>query len=158
MPYRHLSAWRGTFTMERMTTQTKIIVTTAAVLAVVDIAVRAFLPARTVVIREVAPAPVRMTGQSADVLTVRQLRIVDDAGNVKIEMKVNSDNDPGILMFDNSGTERLQLDTFQGIPSLILNDEQENRRVYFGMDSSTGEGSYQTYDADQAISHERNDN
>lgn len=144
--------------MERMTTQTKIIVATAAVLAVVDIAVRAFLPARTVVIREAAPAPVMMTGQSADVLTVRQLRIVDESGNVKIDMKVNSNSDPGILMFDNSGTERLQIDTFQGIPSLILNDEQENRRVYFGMDSSSGDGSYQTYTADSAIPHDRNDN
>lgn len=140
--------------MERMTTQTKIIVATAAVLAIVDIAVRAFLPARTIVIRESAPAP---SSVSADVLTVRQLRVVDHAGNVKVELKVNSDSQPGLLMFDSNGVERLQLDTFQGIPSLILNDEQENRRVYFGMGDS-GEGSYQVYSADDAIPHERNDN
>jgi hypothetical protein len=142
--------------MERMTTQTKIIVATAAVLAVVDIAVRAFLPARTVVIREASP--VSAVTQSADVLTVRQLRIVDGEGNVKIELKVNGNNDPGMLMFDNKGTERLQLDTFQGVPSLILNDDQELRRVYFGMSSSTGEGMYQTYDDSAAVPHERNDN
>lgn len=136
--------------MERMTTQTKIIVATAAALAVVDIAVRAFLPARTVVIRE--------ANTNADVLTVRQLRIVDERGEVKMDLKVNRSGDPGLLMFDRTGTERLQLDTFQAIPSLILMDQDENRRVYFGMDSGTGEGSFQNYSAIEAIPHERNDN
>ena len=136
--------------MERMTTQTKIIVATAAVLAVVDIAVRAFLPARTVVIRE--------ANTNANVLTVRQLRIVDDSGEVKMDLKVNSNGDPGMLMFDSTGTERLQLDTFQNIPSLILLDQAENRRVYFGMDSGSGDGVYNTYTSEDAVSHDRHDN
>ncbi len=136
--------------MERMTTQTKIIVATAAVLAVVDIAVRAFLPARTVVIRE--------ANTNSDILTVRQLRIVDNNGDVKIDLKVNSNGDPGMLMFDSTGTERLQLDTFQNIPSLILLDRDENRRVYFGMDSGSGDGIYNTYTTQDALSHDRNDN
>jgi hypothetical protein len=135
--------------MERMTTQTKIIVATAAALAVVDIAVRAFLPTRTVVIRE--------ANTNADVLTVRQLRIVDSNGEVKMDLKVNRNGDPGLLMFDSSGTERLQLDTFQNIPSLILMDDNENRRVYFGMERSSGEGVFQNYSQEEAISHERND-
>ena len=138
--------------MERMTTQTKIIVATAAVLAVVDIAVRAFLPTRTVVVHETAPA-----NANASVLTVRQLRIVDESGEVKMDMKVNSQGNPGILMFDSSGTERLQLDTFQDIPSLILMDSNENRRVYFGMESGSGDGTYQNYDEDNAVTHDRND-
>jgi hypothetical protein len=136
--------------MERMTTQTKIIVATAAALAVVDIAVRAFLPARTVVIRE--------ANTNANTLTVRQLRIVDDAGTVKMDLKVNSNGDPGLLMFDSTGTERLQLDTFQNIPSLILLDQDENRRVYFGMESDTGDGTFHNYSADQASPHIRHDN
>jgi hypothetical protein len=135
--------------MERMTTQTKIIVATAAVLAVVDIAVRAFLPARTVVIRE---------GNTSGTLTVRQLRIVDEAGNIKMDLKVNRDGDPGLLMFDSTGTERLQLDTFQNIPSLILMDQDENRRVYFGMERDSGEGAYHTYSNDETYPHERHDN
>ena len=139
--------------MERMTTQTKIIVATAAVLAVVDIAVRAFLPTRTVVVHEMA-AP---ANTNASVLTVRQLQIVDESGQVKMDMKVNSQGNPGILMFDSSGTERLQLDTFQDIPSLILMDSNENRRVYFGMDSGSGSGTYQNYDEDTAVAHDRND-
>jgi hypothetical protein len=135
--------------MERMTTQTKIIVATAAALALVDIAVRAFLPARTVVIRE--------ANTNANVLTVRQLRIVDNNGEIKMDLKVNSNGDPGMLMFDSTGTERLQLDTFQNIPSLILMDSSEKRRVYFGMERATGEGLYQNHDEDEAITHERND-
>ena len=135
--------------MERMTTQTKIIVATATALAVVDIAVRAFLPARTVVIRG--------ANTDADVLTVRQLRIVDNDGEVKMDFKVNSNGDPGMLMFDSNGTERLQLDTFQNIPSLILMDTQENRRVYFGMDRTSGEGLYQNHSEAEAVVHERND-
>ncbi|MCX6365692.1 MAG: hypothetical protein NTX57_03160 [Armatimonadetes bacterium] len=137
-----------------MTTQTKIIVATAAVLAVVDIAVRAFLPTRTVVVHEMSAVP---ANTNASVLTVRQLRIVDDSGEVKMDMKVNSQGNPGILMFDSSGTERLQLDTFQDIPSLILMDSNENRRVYFGMESGSGSGTYQNYDEGNAVAHDRND-
>lgn len=146
---RHFSAWRGFSTMERMTTQTKIIVATAAALAVVDIAVRAFLPARTIIIHE--------GNSNANVLTVQQLRIVDNAGNVKMNMKVNSNGDPGLLMFDSTGTERLQLDTFQNIPSLILMDQDENRRVYFGMQGDSGDALQTNYSAEEAITHERHD-
>lgn len=135
--------------MERMTTQTKIIVATAVALAVVDIAVRAFLPARTVVIHE--------GNSNANVLTVQQLRIVDNAGNVKMDMKVNSNGDPGLLMFDSTGIERLQLDTFQNIPSLILMDQDENRRVYFGMQGDSGDALHTNYSAEEAITHERHD-
>ena len=146
---RHFSAWRGFSTMERMTTQTKIIVATAAALAVVDVAVRAFLPARTIIIHE--------GNSNANVLTVQQLRIVDNAGNVKMDMKVNSNGDPGLLMFDSTGTERLQLDSFQNIPSLILMDQDENRRVYFGMQGDSGDALQTNYSAEEAITHERHD-
>ena len=135
--------------MERMTTQTKIIVATAAVLAVVDISVRAFLPARTVIVHD--------GNHTSNVLTVRQLRLVDDTGNVKLDMKVNSSGEPGLLMFDSNGAERLQLDTFQNIPSLILMDRDENRRVYFGMDGDSGEGVYNSYTSGEAVTHERHD-
>jgi hypothetical protein len=131
--------------MVRMTDQTKIIVATAVALVIVDIAVRLFLPTRTVVIRD--------TQARGDVLTVRQLRVVDDNGNIKAQLKVNSDGEPGLLMWDRTGTERLQLDTFHQVPSLILLDENQNRRVYFGMDRASNDGQYENYSAETAQAH-----
>lgn len=131
--------------MVRMTDQTKIIVATAIALVIVDIAVRLLLPTRTVVIRESA--------RVSDVLTVRQLRLVDAEGNLKAQLKVNSEGEPGLLMWDSTGVERLQLDTFRQVPSLILLDENQNRRVYFGMDRHTSDGQYENYSADTAPAH-----
>jgi len=136
--------------MERMTSQTQIIVATAFALAITDIAVRVLLPTRTVVVHQV-------NNNSGDVLTVRQLRVVDDNGNVKAELKVNSEGNPGLMLWDNTGVERLQLDTFRQVPSLILLDEGGNRRVYFGMDRFTNDGQYENYTASQAIPHTLDD-
>lgn len=132
--------------MVQMTSQTKIIVATAFALAIVDIAVRVLLPTQTVVIHEGSSA-------TPDVLTVRQLRVVDDNGTVKAELKVNSSGDPGLMMWDNTGVQRLQLDTFRQVPSLILMDEQGSRRVYFGMDQGTNDGRYENYSAGEAVPH-----
>ena len=131
--------------MVRMTDQTKIIVATAVALVIVDIAVRLFLPTRTVVIPDGAGTRATMT--------VRELRLVDDNGNIKAQLKVNSEGEPGLLMWDRSGTQRLQLDTFRQVPSLILLDENENRRVYFGMDRSSNDGQYENYSAETAPVH-----
>ena len=116
--------------MTSMNAQTRIIVATAAVLAAIDIAVRLLLP----------------TGVNGTVVSAREFRLVDGMGRAKAVLKVDPSGEPGLLMFDRNGTERLQLDTFQHVPSLILNDESENRRVYFGMDERTGNGIYQTSD------------
>jgi hypothetical protein len=128
-----------------MTTQTKIIVVTAALLAVIDIAVRVFLPTRTVVVREVS-AP-------TEVVTTRMLRIVDDRGSEKAVIRVDKNGEAGLLMFDRNGAQRLQLDTFQQTPSLILMDREERRRVYFGMDTDSGDGQYDVYEAADAPEH-----
>ena len=116
--------------MTSMNAQTRIIVATAAVLAAIDIAVRLLLP----------------TGVNGTVVSAREFRLVDGMGRAKAVLKVDPSGEPGLLMFDRNGAERLQLDTFQHVPSLILNDESENRRVYFGMDDRTGGGIYQTSD------------
>ena len=73
--------------MTRMNSQTKIIVATACALAVVDIAVRLFAPANTVVVRQ--------GGLSADTLSVRTLRIVDDNGQARVTLSL--DGNSGVL-------------------------------------------------------------
>lgn len=117
--------------MTSMNAQTRIIVATAAVLAAIDIAVRLLLP----------------TGGNGGVVSAREFRLVDGMGRAKAVLKVDPSGEPGLLMYDRNGAERLQLDTFQHVPSLILNDESENRRVYFGMDERTGDGIYQSADS-----------
>lgn len=121
--------------MTRMNSQTKIIVATACALAVVDIAVRLFAPTRTVVVRE--------GRASADTLTVRTLHIVDDSGMAKVTLSVDENGEPGMVMRDRNGVNRVQLDTWQNTPSLILNTRGGDRSVYFGMDNSSGAGLYQ---------------
>lgn len=121
--------------MVRMNPQTKIIVATAAVLVAIDIAVRLLIPARMVVVQQASPV-------ISDVVTARQLRIVDDSGNAKVVIKLDSNNEPGMQMFDHDGNERLQLDTWRETPSLILMDRNEQQRVYFGMDTESCDGEY----------------
>ena len=117
--------------MTSMNVQTRIIVATAAALAAIDIAVRLLLPA----------------GGNGGVVSAREIRLVDGMGRAKAVLKVDSSGEPGLLMYDRNGAQRLQLDTFQHVPSLILNDENENRRVYFGMDERTGNGLFQNADS-----------
>lgn len=118
--------------MTSMNAQTRIIVATAAALAAIDIAVRLLLP----------------TGASGGVVSAREIRLVDALGRSRAVLKVDASGEPGLLMYDRNGSQRLQLDTFQHVPSLILNDENEDRRVYFGMDDRTGDGLYQIRDAE----------
>jgi len=110
----------------RMNSQTRIIVATAIVLAAVDIAVRLHTAPR---------APV-----SSGVVTAREFRLTDDRGNVRATMTVDRSGEPGLRMYDRDGTLRLQLDTWQNTPSLILLDRNENRRVYYGMENADGSG------------------
>ena len=122
--------------MTRMNSQTKIIVATACALAVVDIAVRLFAPTRTIVVRP--------GGASVDTLTVRTLHIVDNNGESRVTLNVDDSGEPGMVMRDRNGINRLQLDTWQNTPSLILNTRDGNRSVYFGMENGSGQGLYQS--------------
>ena len=113
-----------------MNTQTRIIVATAIVLVAIDLAVRALLP-----------------GRSSSVVSAREIQLVDRLGRPRAVLTTDAKGEPGLMMYDAQGRRRLQLDTFQSVPSLILNDENEDRRVYFGMNESTGAGLYQSTDA-----------
>ncbi len=113
-----------------MNTQTKIIVATAVVLVAIDLLGRALLPVR-----------------GGSVVSAREFRLVDSHGQSRAVLTTDRSGEPGLVMYDNDGQNRLQLDTFQHVPSLLLRDENETRRVYFGMDERTGEGRYQLTDA-----------
>jgi hypothetical protein len=113
-----------------MNTQTKIIVATAVVLVAIDLLGRAFLPVR-----------------GGSVVSAREFRLVDSHGQSRAVLTTDRNGEPGLVMYDNDGQNRLQLDTFQHVPSLLLRDENEARRVYFGMDERTGAGRYQLTDA-----------
>ncbi|MGC4045192.1 MAG: hypothetical protein QM758_15480 [Armatimonas sp.] len=113
-----------------MNTQTRIIVATAVLLVAIDLAVRAFLPVR-----------------NGGVVSAREIQLVDRLGRPRAVLTTDAKGEPGLLMYDAAGRRRLQLDTFQSVPSLILNDENEERRVYFGMDERNGAGLYQSTDA-----------
>jgi len=109
----------------RMNSQTRIIVATAFALAAVDIAVR------------VATAP---RNHSSNVVTAREFRLTDDRGNVRMTIKTDANGEPGMRMYDQTGTPRLQIDTWQNTPSMILMDREGQRRVYYGMENADGSG------------------
>jgi hypothetical protein len=117
----------------KMNSQTRIIVFTAVALTAVDLAVRGFLAQRTA-------APVAVTcpvmQASGDVVTAREFRLVDQDGNPKAHIYTDENGEPGMVLYDRSGTNRAQLDTFQSVPSLILNSPDGGRSTYFGMDEN----------------------
>lgn len=105
-----------------MNTQTRMIVCTAFALAVVDIAVRG------AALRQCGPAT-NVNG----VVTAREFRLVDNNGTVKAMISVDHNGNPGMVMTDSSGSRRLQLDTYQDVPSLMLFGPNGERRSYYGM-------------------------
>jgi hypothetical protein len=117
----------------RLNSQTRIIVATAIALAGIDIAVR------------VATAPKSCT---TDVVTAREFRLTDDRGNVRMTIQTDANGEPGMRMYDQNGALRLQLDSWQNTPSLILLDRDENRRVYYGMNNEDGSGLMSVYAPD----------
>ncbi len=111
--------------MQRWSKETRIIISCALLLAALDIYVR------------FATAPKAV---SSSVLTTQELRLTDRQGNVRAVMTTDRSGEPGLIMFDKNGTPRLQLDSFQTTPSLILMDQSGERRAYYGMSSPTGDG------------------
>jgi hypothetical protein len=105
-----------------MNTQTRMIVCTAFALAAVDIAVRGLA------LRQGAPAT-NING----VVAAREFRLVDSNGTVKATIAVDDNGNPGMVMTDKNGTRRLQLDTYQDVPSLMLFGPAGERRSYYGM-------------------------
>ena len=111
--------------MNRLNRDTRIIIACAVVLAGIDIYVRFAAPA----------AP-----QNPSVVSAQEFRLTDKCGNVRAVMTTDAEGEPGLIMFDKTGTPRLQLDSYQTTPSLILMDERGEKRAYYGMTSPTGDG------------------
>ena len=111
--------------MQRWSKETRIIIACAVLLAALDIYVR------------FATAPKAV---SSSVVSTQELRLTDRHGNVRAVMSTDRDGEPGFMMYDKNGVVRLQLDTFETTPSLILMDENGERRAYYGMSSPTGDG------------------
>ena len=111
--------------MQPLNYQTRVIVACAIILGALDISVR------------FATAPKPM---SASVVTAQEFRLTDKAGNIRAVMKTDNAGEPGLVMYDRSGTPRLQLDSFQTTPSLILRDQNGEERAYYGMGTADGAG------------------
>ena len=111
--------------MQRWTKETRIIIACAVLLAALDIYVR------------FATAPKAV---SSSIVSTQELRLTDRQGNVRAVMSTDRSGEPALIMYDKSGTARLQLDSFESTPSLILMDENGERRAYYGMSSPTGDG------------------
>ena len=109
--------------MVKMNSQTKIIVFTAVALTMVDLTARYFMTPRVVV------------ANTSDVITAREIRLVDDNGNLRAHLYTDENTEPGFLLYDRNGVNRAQLDTFQNIPSLILSRPDGQRSTYYGMDT-----------------------
>ena len=109
--------------MNRLSKETRIIIACAVSLAAIDIYVRF----------ATAPKPV-----TSSVITAQEFRLTDKGGNVRAVMNTDADGEPGLIMFDKHGTPRLQLDSYETTPSLILRDEHGDKRAYYGMTSPTG--------------------
>ena len=116
----------------KMNSQTRIIVFTAVALTAVDLAVRGFLAQRTA-------TPVAFSYpamQASDVVTAREFRLVDKDGNLRAHVYTDENGEPGMVLYDRNGTNRAQFDTFQSVPSVILNGPDGGRSTYFGMDEN----------------------
>lgn len=122
----------------KMNGQTRVIVATAAMLALVDIGVRV--------------ATVRAPGASMSngVVTAREFRLVDQDGNARATISLDRTGEPGLRMYDRNGDLRLQLDSWQNNPSLIFLDNNGHRRTFFGTDIMSGQGVFTEYN-DQGI-------
>jgi hypothetical protein len=129
-----------------MNTQTRIIVGTAFALAAVDIAVRGLA------LRQQAPVVT-----NNNIVTAREFRLVDNNGKIKATMSTDREGNPGILLFDQSGNRRLQIDSYQDVPSLMLFGPQGERRAYYGMNAD-GSSLVQMLDENQNVSAEMNMN
>ena len=116
--------------MMKSRTQFLIIGLTAVALLTIDVALR------TMQLRG---------GMSGTVVTAREFRLVDHDGNRRAVMSTDENGEPAILLYDQTGSLRAQLDTMQSTPSLILfGPNREQRRVYFGMDDE-GDGILEMY-------------
>jgi len=125
----------------KLNSQTRVIVATAAALAVVDIAVR-LIP--------IGNRNTTVLGRSTDgVVTAQGFRLVDQWGNERATIGLDANGEPGVKLYDRFGTERAQLDTFENVPSLILMDKNGARRAYYGMDANTGASEMSTYDSNE---------
>ena len=116
--------------MNRLSKETRIIIACAVSLAAIDIYVR------------FATAPQFAT---ASVVSAQEFRLTDKSGNVRAVMNTDANGEPGLIMFDKNGTPRLQLDSYETTPSLILMDEHGDHRAYYGMSSPTGDGELSFY-------------
>jgi hypothetical protein len=110
--------------MVKMNSQTKIIVFTAISLTAVDLSVRYWMMQRT------PPAAVQ-----GDIITAREIRLVDNDGNLRAHMTTDENGEAGLVLYDRNGVNRAQLDTWQDIPSLILYRPDGQRSTYYGMDT-----------------------
>src|SRR5690242_161431 len=115
----------------KMNSQTRIIVFTAVALTAVDLAVRGFLAQHVAPVAFTCPAM-----QSSDVVTAREFRLVDKDGNLRAHVYTDENGEPGMVLYDRNGTNRAQFDTFQSVPSVILNSPEGGRSTYFGMDEN----------------------
>lgn len=120
--------------MERLNFQTKVIVATAIALTAFDLTVRGFMAQR---------APV--AAQTGDVITAREIRLVDQSGNLRAQFYTDENTESGLVMYDRDGVRRAQLDTFQQVPSLMLFQPDGARSSYFGIKNEGG-GVLQMYD------------
>ena len=77
-----------------------------------------------------------MLQASGDVVTAREFRLVDRDGNLKAHIYTDENGEPGMVLYDRNGTNRAQFDTFQSVPSVILNSPDGGRSTYFGMDEN----------------------
>lgn len=112
----------------KMNDQTKVIVACTIALISVDIAVRGGWISHQ--------PPMSSCTDCAGTVTARELRLVDADGNLKAHMYTDESGDPGLILYDRDGLRRAQLDTFDQIPSLILNGPDERHSAYFGMDEA----------------------
>ena len=124
-----------------MNSQTKVIVLTALALATVDIGVRGGWFART--------PPVLTCSESAGVVTAREFRLVDASGNLRAHLYTDESGEPGLVLYDRTGARRAQFDTFDSVPSVILNAPDERHSAYFGMDRQ-GQSVLSMYDENGA--------
>ncbi len=83
-----------------------------------------------------APMFAHKTPQVAEVIRAKQFVVVDQDGNMRAELSLNKDGEPGLRLYDKDGKTSVMLSLNKDEePSLWLADKSGKRRAGLGLDN-----------------------
>lgn len=88
---------------------------------------------------------------SGDSLEASLFEVVDANGNVKIQLGMDNDGQPVLMLFDDEGQRReIMSQSEDGTPIFIMSDKNNTPRLIFGVDEESG-GLVEMYAKDKKL-------